>query len=60
MAAVIGFLLGEQDDMPEPDKEETLEQLFAFAQHVTHDVQQQKKATPPKQNPFGVWKPEMS
>ena len=59
MAAVMGFLLGEQD-MPESEKEEVLEQLFAFAQHVANDVSQQKKAAPPKQQAFGVWKPGMS
>ncbi|MEM7209342.1 MAG: hypothetical protein AAF434_16080 [Pseudomonadota bacterium] len=59
MAATIGFLLGEQD-MDSQDKEEILEQLFAFAQHVAEDVERQKRAAPPKQNPFGVWKPGMS
>ncbi len=59
MAAVIGFLLGEQD-MPESEIEDVLEQLFAFAQHVAKDVSQQQKAAPPKQQAFGVWKPGMS
>ena len=59
MAAIIGFLLGEQD-MQDDQKDEVLEQLFAFAKHVADDVTQQKKMTPPKQNPFGVWKPGMS
>ncbi len=61
MAAIIGFLLGEQD-MPDTQKEEILEQLFAFAKHVANDVSQQKKAppAPPPQNAFGVWKPGMS
>ena len=59
MAAFIGFLLGEQD-MPESQKEDILEQLFAFAQHVANDVSQQKRPAPPKQQVFGVWKPGMS
>ena len=59
MSAVIGFLLGEQD-MPDEQKDEILEQLFAFAKHVSDDVTQQKKMTPPKQQAFGVWKPGMS
>ena len=59
LAAVIGYLLGEQD-MPEAEKQDTLEQLFAFAQHVADDVTQQKKASPPKLQAFGVWKPGMS
>ena len=59
LAAVIGFLLGEQD-MTESQKDEILEQLFSFAQHVANDVSQQKKMTPPKQAVFGVWKPGMS
>ena len=59
MAAVIGFLLGEQD-MPDNQKDEILEQLFAFSKHVAQDVSQQKRAAPPKQHAFGVWKPGMS
>jgi uncharacterized tellurite resistance protein B-like protein len=57
MCAVIGFMLGEQD-MPETQKEEILEQLFAFTRHVAQDIAQQMQAPPP-QAEVGIWKPGM-
>jgi hypothetical protein len=57
MCAVVGCLLGEQD-MPESQKEEMLEQLFAFTRHVTQDIAQ-KMHTPPPQAAVGIWKPGM-
>jgi uncharacterized tellurite resistance protein B-like protein len=57
MCAVVGCLLGEQD-MPESQKEEILEQLFAFTRHVTQDIAQQMQAPPP-QAEVGIWKPGM-
>ena len=58
LCAVVGCLLGEQD-MPESQKEETLEQLFAFTRHVTQDIAKQVN-TPPPQAEVGIWKPGMS
>jgi len=57
MCAVVGCLLGEQD-MPESQKEEILEQLFAFTRHVTQDIAQQMR-TPPPEAAVGIWKPGM-
>lgn len=57
LSAVIGFLLG-QEDMPETQKQEILEELMAFANHVAADVQRQKSAQ--AQSASGVWKPGMS
>ena len=57
MCAVVGCLLGKQE-MPESQKEETLEQLFAFTRHVTKDIVQQMQAQPP-QPAVGIWKPGM-
>ena len=57
LCAVIGFLLGEQD-MPETQKEEILEQLFAFTRHVSQDIARQMQAPPP-QAEVGIWKPGM-
>ena len=57
LCAVVGCLLGEQD-MPESQKEEILEQLFAFTRHVTQDIAQQMQAPPP-QAEVGIWKPGM-
>ena len=57
LCAVVGCLLGEQD-MPESQKEEILEQLFAFTRHVTQDIVQQMHAPPPEAA-LGIWKPGM-
>ena len=57
MCAVVGCLLGEQD-VPESQKEEMLEQLFAFTRHVSQDIAQQLR-TPPPQDALGIWKPGM-
>jgi uncharacterized tellurite resistance protein B-like protein len=58
MCAVVGCLLGQQD-MEESQKEEILEQLFAFSRHVAQDIAQQMSAPPP-QAEVGIWKPGMS
>ncbi|OED40644.1 hypothetical protein AB833_11275 [Chromatiales bacterium (ex Bugula neritina AB1)] len=57
LSAVIGFLLG-QEDMPGPQKQEVLEELMAFANHVSEDVQRQKSEQ--SASASGVWKPGMS
>jgi hypothetical protein len=56
LSAVIGFLLG-QEDMPDAQKQEILDELMAFAQHVAADVQRQKSER--TQSASGVWKPGM-
>ena len=58
LCAVVGCLLGERD-MPESQKEEILEQLFAFTRHVTQDIARQMYAPAP-QSEVGIWKPGMS
>lgn len=55
-AAIIGYLVGKQG-VPETDKQEFLQELFAFAEQVMRD-----SATPPApryqpQDAWGVWKP---
>ena len=57
MCAVVGCLLGKQE-MPESQKEEILEQLFAFTRHVAEDIAQQMHAPAP-QAAVGIWKPGM-
>lgn len=61
LSAVIGFMLG-QEDMPEPQKQEILEELMAFANHVAADVQRQKteQSSSAAASASGVWKPGMS
>jgi uncharacterized tellurite resistance protein B-like protein len=57
MCAVVGCLLGKQE-MSESQKEEVIEQLFAFTRHVAKDIAQQVNAPPP-QAEVGIWKPGM-
>ena len=64
LCAVVGFLLGQQE-MPDEQKDEALEQLAAFMQHVANDVSQQRRQAPPHPPPppppqeaFGIWKPK--
>ena len=57
LCAVVGCLLGQQD-MPQAQKQEILEQLFAFTRHVAEAVAQQINAPPP-QAEVGIWKPGM-
>ena len=57
MCAMVGCLVGEQD-MPASQKEEILDQLFAFTHHVAQDIAQQMHAPPP-QATVGIWKPGM-
>jgi len=56
LAAVTGFILGSQN-MQKNEKDEFLDQLYAFSKHVLDDVC--KQATPPAAaaNAFGTWKP---
>lgn len=57
LSAIIGFLLGQEESMSEPQKQETLQELLAFAGQVAADVSQQKSAQ--MQSASGVWKPGM-
>lgn len=65
LAAIVGFLLGQQD-MPADRKQEILEELGAFMKHVADDVEKQRSqaAPPPPARPpqeaFGIWKPPAS
>jgi len=56
LSAIIGFLLG-QEEMSEPQKQEVLEELLAFAGQVAADVTRQKSEQ--MQSASGVWKPGM-
>jgi len=64
LAAVVGFLLGQQD-MPPERKSDILEELGAFMKHVSDDVDSQRRQpapppSPPPQEAFGIWKPPSS
>ena len=56
LCAVIGCMLGKQE-IPESQKEEILEQMFAFTRQLAKDIAQQMHAPPPE---VGIWKPGMA
>ena len=58
LAAVTGYLLGGQQNMPKNQKDDFLKQLNAFSQHVLDDIC--KPVAPPAAaaKAFGVWKPK--
>jgi hypothetical protein len=59
LAAVMGYLLGSQQQMGEQQRGEYMDELCAFARHVADDVvarqRQQQQAQP--QSAFGYWEP---
>lgn len=60
LAAVMGYMLGSQRDMPEADRDALMEELCGFAHHVYGDVvrqQAQRPQQPPSGQAFGYWTP---
>lgn len=59
LAAVSGYMLGNEKNMAAADKEAYLKELCNFAERVYQDVQgqQQAPAAPPAQDAFGYWEP---
>ncbi|OOZ38407.1 hypothetical protein [Solemya elarraichensis gill symbiont] len=62
LAALMGYILGSQQEMPSKTKEEFMEELSDFARHVMRDadtkVQQQRQSQ--AANAFGIWTPPSS
>jgi len=58
LAAVLGYLLGNQQQMDGPQKDAYMDELCSFARHVYQDVGQQarQQATAQAQS-FGYWEP---
>ncbi|KHF25837.1 hypothetical protein [Solemya velum gill symbiont] len=60
LAALMGYILGSQQEMPSQTKEEFMEELSDFARHVMRDadgrVQQQRQTQ--AANAFGIWTPK--
>jgi len=58
LAAIIGVTVGKQS-IPNKEKKEFIEHLYAFSNHVLEDVtkDQPQAASPPPQEAFGIWKP---
>lgn len=59
LAAVMGYMLGTQRDMPASEREAYLDELCGFARHVYDDLaqQQQQQAQQPSGQAFGYWIP---
>lgn len=59
LAAVMGYILANQQSMPTNDREAFLDDLCGFARHVHEDVSQpaQQPAAPPAGQVFGYWEP---
>ena len=59
LAAVMGYMLGSQRNMPAADRDAFMEELCGFAQHVYQDLvqSQQQAAQRPPQQAFGYWTP---
>ncbi len=58
LAAVMGYMLGNQQQMDDAAKQAFLDELCGFARHVVDDMarsQQQQQAA--AANAFGIWEP---
>ncbi len=54
LAALQGYMMGSMS-LPTAQMHDILQQLAAFSQHVAEDMARQSQ---PKQEAFGIWKPE--
>ena len=59
LAAVLGYMLGSQRDMPAADRDAFMDELCGFARHVYEDLaQRQQQQTQVASAPaFGYWIP---
>lgn len=59
LAAVMGYMLGSQRDIPAAEREAFLDELCGFARHVYQDLtqQEQQPARQPAGHAFGYWVP---
>lgn len=56
LGITIGYTLS-QLNMGQPTKQEFLQQLFAFTQHVMDDFSRRQAPQPPQEEAFGIWQP---
>lgn len=59
LAALMGYMLGNQRQMSDLQKQEYMDELCGFARHVLDDFirsQQQQQAA--ASNAFGIWEPQ--
>lgn len=63
LAAVMGYMLGSQRDMPDAEREAYLDELCGFARHVYDDLAQRQRQRQQQQQQvasgqaFGYWHP---
>ena len=59
LAAVMGYMLGSQQDMPAEDRDALMDELCGFARHVYGDLAQRQpqRTQRPAGQAFGYWIP---
>ena len=59
LAAVMGYMLGNQRGMPAADRDAFMDELCGFARHVYQDLtqRQQQQTQRPAGQAFGYWVP---
>ena len=57
MAAITGLLLANFKSHDKAQKQQLLQQLYGFAEHVMLDNSEEKPAAPATDEAFGIWKP---
>jgi len=59
LAALMGYMLGSQRDMPAAERDAFMDELCGFARHVYEDLAQREQAQPkqPAAQAFGYWEP---
>ena len=61
LAAVMGYMLGNQRQMPDQQKQAYMDELCGFAKHVLDDLmrsqQQQQQQQAAAADAFGIWEP---
>lgn len=59
LAAIMGYMLGSQRDMPAADRDALMDELCGFAHHVYGDLVQRQQQQPrqPTGQAFGYWIP---
>ncbi|HPE80862.1 MAG: hypothetical protein H6961_09380 [Chromatiaceae bacterium] len=58
LAAVMGYMLGSQRGMAAADRNALMDDLCAFARHVSDDLtQREQEASRPPAQSFGYWNP---
>jgi len=57
LSAITGLLLSNFKSYDKAQKQQLLQQLFGFAEHVMNDNAEKQAAPPVNDDAFGIWKP---